>query len=167
MARETYFAAPTTWQAACDMLVFQPLVPRYLAGFRLQLLSVHVRDRKQRELAIGDRTFEAAYGGFVFSQAHTGDREARRRALEMSYGWDARAGYVGAHDAKIYELGAEPEPGDIDGRSPAVVTWHDGPLFCLLASDRLPATMLLRVAASVYDAGPRRGHIISKSRARR
>ena len=36
------------------------------------------------------------------------------------------------HTARIYELGPEPGPDDIDGRTPAVVTWHDADLFFLV-----------------------------------
>jgi len=74
------------------MLTFEPVAPRETAGFSLQRLEVHVRDHKRRELAAGDRTLEAHYGGFVLSQARARSREdARLRALETSYGQVGRA----------------------------------------------------------------------------
>src|SRR4030095_9785991 len=103
------------------MLSFRPLVPKYTAGLRLQSIQIHVRDHKQRDLAIGERTLEAHYGSFVLSQARKGEQEARRRALTLSYGPAPREARIGGHDARVYELGPEPEPGDIDGRSPSVV----------------------------------------------
>lgn len=76
--------------------------------------------------------------------------EARRAALSAAYGSDARTAWVGGHEGRTYELGPEPPPGDIDGRSPAVVTWAEGDLFFLIASDRLPAARLLDIAAGMY-----------------
>ena len=44
----------------------------------------------------------------------------------------------------------EPAPDDIDGRSPAIVAWHDGELFCLIASDTMSSDQLVRIAISLY-----------------
>jgi hypothetical protein len=45
-------------------------------------------------------------------------------------------------------------PGDIDGRSPAVVVWHDGAMIYLVASGELGANELSRIAMSMYDGRP-------------
>jgi hypothetical protein len=54
---------------------------------------------------------------------------------------------------RIYELGPEPAPDDIDGRTPAVVTWHDADLFFLVASDTMSSHELVRIAISLYGRG--------------
>jgi hypothetical protein len=41
-------------------------------------------------------------------------------------------------------------PNDPDGRSPAVVTWHDGDMHFFLVSDSTSARELIRVAESLY-----------------
>jgi hypothetical protein len=46
--------------------------------------------------------------------------------------------------------GARASPDDIDGRTPAVVSWADGDLHVLVVSDTLQADELLRIAASIY-----------------
>ena len=71
-----HFQTAHSWSAARLMLSFDPLKPEYTAGLRLQSLRVHVCDHKLRELPIGDRTLEAYYGHFVFSQARKGVAEA-------------------------------------------------------------------------------------------
>jgi hypothetical protein len=50
----------------------------------------------------------------------------------------------------VYELGPEPAPDDVDGRSPAVVAWHDAELFFLLASSETTADALVTIALSVH-----------------
>jgi hypothetical protein len=109
-----------------------------------------VRDHKLGELSINDRTLEAHYGGFVLSQARKGTDEARRLALDVRYGSAGQEGQIAGHAARIYELGPEPAPDDIDGRSPAVVTWHDADLFFLVASDTMSSRELVRIAISLY-----------------
>jgi hypothetical protein len=109
-----------------------------------------VRDHKLRELSVNDRTLEAHYGGFVLSQARKGTAEARRLALDVRYGSIAHEGQIAGHAARIYELGPEPAPDDIDGRSPAVVTWYDADLFFLVASDTMFSGKLFRIAVSMY-----------------
>jgi len=52
--------------------------------------------------------------------------------------------------ARMYELGPEPTKDDIDGRSPAVVTWHDEEMFYLIASTGMAAADLERIAGSLY-----------------
>ena len=61
------------------------------------------------------------------------------------------------HEAMAYELGPEPEPDDIDGRMPAVVTWSDGEIFYLVASGELTVDWLLRIAGSLYGCDARGG----------
>jgi hypothetical protein len=150
MGANPHFATVASWEEAAEMLVFRPLQPAQTAGFRLDSLAVHVRDHKRRELGRGGRSLEAHYGGFVVSQAHRGESEARRSALSVAYGLAARSATVHGHEARVYELGPEPPPEDIDGRSPAVVVWHDAGMFYMVASDCLPSDVLLGIAASMY-----------------
>jgi hypothetical protein len=143
-----HFATIDTWDDAEPLVGFRPLVPRYLAGFDLQALRVHVMDHRRRDLPIEERTLEAHYGGFVLSEAKRGTAEARRLALDASYGAEPRETSVGGREARVYELGPEPEPDDPDGRMPALVAWADGELFLLVASGELSADELLAIAAS-------------------
>ncbi len=133
------------------MLSFEPLQLAGGAGFDLQSLSIHIRDHKLRDLPTIGRSLEAHYGGFVFSQQRQEDEsEARRLALEVPYGRDSRPGQVGEDEAQVYELGPEPEADDIDGRMPSVVTWSDGDMVYLVASDQIPVSALLQIAESLY-----------------
>lgn len=141
-----YFETVASWKAARKTVSFEPLVPSFTGGRDLQLLRVFVRDHKQRILPIQRRTLEACYGDFTLSQSQTGAEAARQWRLAR----DSRPTQVGGHPGSTYELGPEPPPDDIDGRSPAVVTWADGDLHMLIASDRLAADELLRIAASIY-----------------
>lgn len=150
MTSNLHFETADSWKSAAGMLTFTPAQPKYTAGFALQSIRVYVRDHRHRELAIGDRTLEAHYGGFVMSQSHRGRSEARRLALDMSYGREPRIARIAGHEGRIYELGPEPEPDDIDGRSPAVVTWHDGEMFYLVASSDMPSEGLQKIAMSLY-----------------
>ena len=77
--------------------------------------------------------------------------EAKRLALSTPYGSAAETVWVAGFEGRGYALGPEPDPDDIDGRSPAVIVWSDGVMFCLVASDRLDETVLLRIASSMYD----------------
>jgi hypothetical protein len=132
------------------MLTFQPREPKYTAGRRLHSIRIHVRDHKLRELSANDRTLEAHYGGFVLNQARKGNDEARRLALDVRYGSAGHEGQIAGHAARIYELGPEPAPDNIDGRCPAVLAWHDADLFFLVASDTMSADELIRIATSLY-----------------
>jgi hypothetical protein len=96
------------------------------------------------------RTLEVHYGAFVLSQSRPGAQEAERLALSVRYGPTAREAQVAGHAARVYELGPEPEPGDIDGRSPAVVTWHDAAMFYLIASGEMSSNNLVKIATSLY-----------------
>jgi hypothetical protein len=145
-----HFAGVSSWDAAREMLTFQPLQPAFTAGHELRSLRIYVRDHKMRELPIAERSLEVHYGQFVISQSRKGAEEARRLALDVSYGRDPQEGAIAGHAARIYELGPEPEPDDIDGRMPSVVTWHDGEMLLLIASGELPVADLIPIAASMY-----------------
>lgn len=150
MPRTEHFATVETWAAAEAMLNFHPLEPKQTEGCSLQSLQIHIRDHKHRDLSVGDRTLEAHYGAFVLSQARPGTVEARRLALVVSYGRAPLEVRVLGREGRMYELGPEPDPDDIDGREPAVVVWSDGEMFYLAASDTLMAEALLRVATSLH-----------------
>jgi hypothetical protein len=149
MAREPHFVTVADWAEAAAMLTFTPRLPRRTAGHGLGSLQVHVRDHKLRELAPASRSLEAHYGAFVLTQSKHAPQEARRLALKVMYGAEARTVHVGGREGRAYDMGPEPEPGDPDGRMPAVVTWADGWLFFLLASGDLEMGELLRIAGSV------------------
>ncbi len=150
-----HFATVESWQAAHAMLDFRPREPAETAGRRLQSLRIHIRDHRLRDLPVGGRTLEADYGTFVLSQARRSRREARRLALELSYGADPQEIRLSGLAARLYEHGPEPEPGDIDGRMPAVVTWSDGDLFFLVTSGELSTETLVTIATSLCEVpGP-------------
>lgn len=151
MSRNPHFATIASWKEAQNFLAFQPHKPNYTAGYQLQAIQVHIRDHQLRELAIKDRTLEAHYGAFVVSQARKGMDEAKRLALSTTYGLSGQSDTVVDREARTFELGPEVPPTDIDGRSPAVVTWHDGELFYLIASNELATVELLRIAKSLYE----------------
>lgn len=132
------------------MLTFRPLVPKKTGGFTLQSLAIYVRDYKHRDLPDDQKSLEAHYGGFVLSQSCPGEGEARRLADEVRYGQAPRSMHIAGCEARVYELGPEPEPDDIDPRSPSVVVWHDGNRFLLVASDQLTSEALVSIAGSLY-----------------
>lgn len=150
MTTNPHFEAARSWDHATEMLAFKPLEPKFTAGNRLQGLRIHVRDHKLRELETVDRSLEALYGAFVLSQAQRGPSKARQLALSTSYGPIGNDAQVVGHSAKTYELGPEVPPDDIDGRNPAVVTWHDGGMHYLIASNQLSIAALAKIAASLY-----------------
>ena len=141
-----HFATVATWKAGAAILTFQPRVPTATGGRSLQSLRVYVRDHKLRPVAMQHRTLEAHYGDFALSQSRPGAETARNWRLAR----DGRPIQIGGHPGYVYELGPEPPPDDIDGRSSAVVTWADGDLHLLVTSDRLEASELLRIGASIY-----------------
>lgn len=59
-------------------------------------------------------------------------------------------GSPGTKRASTSSARSQPAPHDPDGRSPAVVAWHDGELFFLIASGELPSDALVRIAESLY-----------------
>lgn len=147
-----HFETVESFEAAKARLTFTPCRPRFTAGLALQSLRIHVRDHKMREVPVDDRSLEAFYGRFSFAQARKGAAEARRWALDVSYGRDVRTGNVAGHEARLYELGPEPPPDDVDGRAPALVTWHDGEMHFLVASHEMTVAELVPIAASVYSS---------------
>ena len=149
MADSPHFESPANWSAAAALVTFVPFVPRFTSGGELRGLRVHVRDHKRRELSIADRTLEAYYGVFTLSQSRKSVSAARHSALEVSYGRDPRPITVQGCEGRAYELGPEPAPDDIDGRSPSVVVWADGEMVYFLASSELGVMELLRVAESI------------------
>ena len=145
-----HFETADSWKAAREMVAFEPRLAKDSAGRRLESIRIHGRDHRQRELGVDGGTLEAHYGAFVLSQSCRGVEEARRLALETSYGREAREARIAGHEARVYELGPEPEAGDIDGRSPAVVTWCDSDTFFLIASSERPFAALIPIAWSLY-----------------
>ena len=150
MSANSHFQNVASWAAAREWLCFAPLEPAHTAGCELQSLSVFVRDHRQRKLAKADRSLEAHYGDFVVSQSWHGPTEARRWALEVSYGADPRDVRIGGHSGRRYELGSQVPTKDPEGPSAAVVVWHDGELLLLVASAKLEACSLVDVAQSMY-----------------
>ena len=151
MTSNNHFETAASWKDARPLISFDPRIPRYTASRDLQSLRIHVRDHKLREIENHRRTLEAHYGAFVVSQAHPGKEEARRLALDVAYGREKREGRIAGREARIFELGPQPPPDDIDGRSPAVITWHDEGAFYLIASVELSAAELKPIAASMYE----------------
>jgi hypothetical protein len=149
-AANPHFQAARNWKAARAMVSFRPIEPKYSAKLRLQSIRIYVLDHKKRELKVEDRTLEASYGSFSLSQVRKGSVEARRLALDVSYGMGPREITISGHAGRVYELGPEPEPDDIDGRSPAVVVWHDGEMFYLVSSYEMPVEKLVKIAVSFY-----------------
>ena len=150
MTENPHFQAVPSFDAARELLTFRPVEPEYTAGHRLQSVRIHMRDHKLRDVPIHDRTLEAHYGAFSFSQSRKGTTEARRNAIDIRYGQVWRDAQIAGREACVYELGPEPPPDDIDGRSPAVVTWHDGEMFYLIASTEMSAEELVSIARKIY-----------------
>ena len=109
MPENPHFASAASWDQAREMLAFQPFQPAFTAGHELRSLRIYVRDHTMRELAIGERSLEVHYGQFVISQSRKGADEARRLALDVSYGRGPQEGAIAGHAARIYELGPESE----------------------------------------------------------
>jgi hypothetical protein len=147
-----HFLSVSDWAEAERVMGFRPLVPRTTAGATLRALRVFVRDHRNRLVAPGQRSLEAHYGAFVFSQSRPGPQESRRLALDVPYGIDPGHSRVGTYEARVCELGPEVPPDDPDGRAPAVVTWAAGDRFCLVASSELSASTLIGIARSARSA---------------
>jgi hypothetical protein len=157
MTSNPHFETARNWKAAQAMLTFCPLQPTHTAGLLLQSIRIHVRDHKLRELSVEQRTLEAHYGAFSLSQAQKGVTEARRLALEVSYGRNPRNTQIAGRGGRAYELGPAPEPDDIGGRMPSVVDWHDGEMFYMVASGEMPCDELVKIAESLYARPARTG----------
>ena len=150
-----HFKTTHSWSAAREMLAFDPLKPEYTAGLRLHCLRIHVCATSCVSFRLAIRTLEAHFGDFVISQANKGEAEARRLALDIRYGSDCTEALIAGRPARVFEVGPEPEPDDIDGRSPSVVTWNDAGMFYLIASDRMFVAELVQIAHSLYAIGQR------------
>ena len=152
MAHNPHFKSVSNWKQASTLISFEPLRPKFTAGFSLSSLSVHVMDHRKRQLSKNTRSLEAHYnGGFVLDQKRASSvNEAKRMALSTGYGPSAVTIQIAGHEGRSYDLGPEPPPDDRDGRMPAVVVWYEEDLFFLVASTQLKAEVLLRVAESMY-----------------
>lgn len=148
--RNPHFQVAESWEAARPLLTFEPRQLADTAGQTLQSLQIHVRDHKRRDLPIEDRSLEAHYDRFVFTQSRRGTDEARRLALDVSYGLVPQPATIGGHAARRYALGPVPPRDDIDGRSPAVVVWSDVDMFYLVASSEMSEEDLVSIAGSLY-----------------
>jgi len=145
-----HFVSVGSWEEAAALLCFRPRELPQTPDHSLRSLSVYARDHRHREVPVQDRTLEAHYGAFVFTQSWKGEDEARRWAIEVSYGRDPRPLAIAGNEGRTYELGPEPPPDDIDGRMPAVAVWYEGPMLYLLASGKLTVAALLEIAGALY-----------------
>lgn len=153
MTDNPHFKAVASWEAARTMLDFEPLAPGINFEHELESLSIHVRDHKMRELSVSERSLEAYFSRFSFTQARKASvDEARRQVVEASYGRAGKEALIAGHVGRVYELGPKPPADDIDGRSPSVVVWHDSELVYLVASDELPSVDLVRIAGALAGA---------------
>ncbi len=150
------FAPVSSWKEGAELIGFAPRQPRDTLGIPLDSMHVFVRDHKQREVPVGERSLEVYYRrdptgpGFVLSQSRPGVQEARKRANERSYGQDGRSAEVAGKPARLFPLGPPVPDEDIDGRAPAVIVWQDEDRLILIASSSLEAGQLQRVADSLY-----------------
>lgn len=147
-----HFMTVDSWAEAAAQVTFAPRPPSHTAGHRLASIRIHMMDHRRRALPAEERSVEAHYGTFVVTQQRAASAaEARRLALERSYGADSTATTVAGHEARAYELGPDPGPDDIDGRMPAVIAWADGDVFHLVASGELDVAQLAQIAQSIYS----------------
>jgi uncharacterized protein len=144
------FLAPAAWEEARALVEFSARLPADTRGRALRGLRVHVRDHRGRELPTHLRTLEVHYEGLAVTQSRPGALAARRRALEVRYGPSPYPMVVSGHEGRAYPLGPEVPLDDIDGRSAAVVTWADGPMFYFVMSTQLPVDEIALVAVSLY-----------------
>ena len=152
MGHNDHFETAADWSAAARLVDFEPRQPSYTAGFELVSLAVFVMDHRKRRLPIGARSLEAHYGAFVIDQKRLASAaDAKRQALSTPYGAFDKTVRVAGLEGRGYALGREPDPNDIDGRSPAIIVWSDSAMLYLLASDQLDEVILLRIASSMYD----------------
>ena len=152
MRYNDHFETAVDWAAAARLVDFEPRRPAFTAGYDLVSLAVYVMDHRKRRIPIAARSLEAHYGPFVINQKRVASAtDAKRRALSTPYGAAAETVRVVGFEGRGYTLGPEPDPDDIDGRSPAVIVWSDGAMFYLVASDQLDEDILLRIASSMYD----------------
>jgi hypothetical protein len=149
MVHNPHFAAVGSIDEAETLLTFRPSIPTFTAECELDSIAVFVMDHRRREVPVGDRTVELHYGRFVVSQQCPGPSEARRLALDVSYGPDPIDLQVSGVAGRGYDLGPEVPRDDIDGRSPAVVVWAGADRFNLVASSELRLDVLIEIAGSL------------------
>lgn len=143
-----HFRSVKSLSAASRELAFVPVVPTSLP--EPSLIRLFVRDHKQRELPITERSLEIFYDSCVVTQQRAASHEdARSLALERSYGSEPIEADVSGRKAMTYELGPEVPEDDVDGRSAAVVAWAVGDVFHLVASTSTPVAALLTIARSI------------------
>lgn len=146
------FVVVDSWAAAAALLVFRPRAPRDTGGAAVRERRVFVRDHRGRALPAAARTLDADYGAWAFSQSqHTAD-EARRLVFERSYGASSTPVTLASGPGRAYAPGPAPAPDDPDGRMPAVVVWHDGPLFFCVSSQDVPLERLIAIGDSFRPA---------------
>ena len=104
-----------------------------------------------REVPAAKQVLEAHFGAFVLNQSLPGVAAARTLALDTRYGASSMPARIGPYEARTYQRGPEPQPDDLDGRMPAVVTWAEDARFFLIASHELNLGDLMTVAASLYS----------------
>jgi len=147
MPDNPHFEFPSSLAEAKKLVTFDPLTPK-MTELTMNSIAVFVRDHKQRDLSLDERSLELHYDGFVFSQTRKGAAEARRMTREVSFGPAPQEALIAGREGRLYPLG--PESDDIDPRNPATVVWHDGDMFYLIASDSRDAYALLQIAQSAY-----------------
>lgn len=152
MARSDHFHTGMSWEESVELINFTPRKPTFTAGCSLLSLAVHVVDHKKRQIPKNRRSHEAHYGRFVIDQKLAGSiEEAKKRALSLPYGASAQTIQVAGFEGRSYALGPVPPPNDPDGRAPAVVVWHEGTHFLLIASTQMDVDQLLEIAVSMYE----------------
>ena len=149
MVHNPHFVAVASIDEAETLLTFRPSIPNFTAECELDSIAVFVMDQRRREVPLRDRTVELHFGRFVVSQQRPGPEDARRLALEVSYGPTPIHLQLAGHPGRGYELGPEVPPDDIDGRAPAVVVWANGDRFNLVASSELRLNALIEIAGSL------------------
>lgn len=150
MTLNPHFVTSADLAEAAAELSFTPRLPHRRPEGAVPGLRIHVRDHKGRELPRDERTLEAYFDTFTFTQSRRAAADARHAALEVSYGRQPVPVWILGREGRGYELGPQPEPDDIDPRSPSVVAWADGEMFYFLASGELSITQLIDIAASIY-----------------
>ena len=144
-----HFAAVDSIEAAEALLTFRPSVPEFTAGCELDSIAVFIMDHRRREVPAEKRSVELHYGRFAVSQQAPGPDEARRLALDVSYGRGPIEIQFPTGPGRAYEPGPPVPADDIDGRAPAVVVWAAGDRFNLVASSELELAVLVDVAGSM------------------
>ena len=144
-----HWAKPSDWEAAARWFGARPARPRDARGRAVQAFRVRLRDHRDRLLPVARRDLEVHFDDFVFTQVSVGAEEARRRALEWSYGPEPTEMRIGPHEGRGYERQPDPPDDDPDPPLPTVVTWAVAERHFLLASSTLSVAELIEVAHAV------------------